>query len=86
MGPRVGTDVAGEEAMTITWTPDAVISLIATAFVLVAFLLMLQETIALGKDQDPVNNDVRAVVRRFPRATYALAVVIGMILGHLLWP
>ncbi len=72
--------------MTVTWTPDAVISLIATAFALVAFLLMLQETIALGKDQDPVNNDVRAVVRRFPRATYALAVVIGMILGHLLWP
>lgn len=72
--------------MTITWTPDAVISLIATAFTLVAFLLMLQETVALGKDQDPVNNDVRAVVRRFPRATYALAVVIGMILGHLLWP
>ena len=72
--------------MTITWTPDAVISLIATVFAFVAFLLMLQETIALGKDQDPVNNDVRALVRRFPRVTYALAVVIGMVLGHLLWP
>lgn len=72
--------------MTVTWTPDAVISLIATAFAFIAFVLMLQETIALGKDQDPVNNDVRALVRRFPRVTYALAVVIGMILGHLLWP
>ena len=82
----MGTDIAGEEALTVTWTPDAVISLIATAFAFVAFLLMLQETIALGKDQDPVNNGVRALVRRFPRATYALAVVIGMILGHLLWP
>ena len=72
--------------MTLAFTPEAVISLIATAFALIAFLLMLQETIALGKDQDPVNNDVRALVRRFPRVTYALAVVIGMVLGHLLWP
>jgi len=70
----------------VTFTPDAVIALLATAFSLVATLLMLQETIALGKDQDPVNNDVRSLVRRFPRVTYALAVVIGMLLGHLLWP
>ena len=69
----------------MTFTPDAVIALLATAFSLVATLLMLQETIALGKDQDPVNNDVRSLVRRFPRVTYALAVVIGMLLGHLLW-
>lgn len=76
----------GEQALTLTFTPDAVISLLATAFSLVAFLLMLQESIALGGDQDPFNNGVRALVRRFPRATYALAVVIGMLLGHLLWP
>ncbi len=70
----------------MTFTPDAVVALLATAFSLVATLLMLQETIALGRDQDPVNNDVRSLVRRFPRVTYALAVVIGMLLGHLLWP
>ena len=70
----------------MTFTPEAVIALLATALSLVATLLMLQETIALGKDQDPVNNDVRSLVRRFPRVTYALAVVIGMLLGHLLWP
>ena len=67
-------------------TPEAVVSLLATAFSLVAFLLMLQESLALGAGQDPVCNDVRTVVRRFPRVTYALAVVIGMLLGHLLWP
>jgi hypothetical protein len=70
----------------VTWTPDAVISLLATLFSLVAFLLMLQESIALGRGNDPVSNDVRSLVRRFPRVTYALAVVIGMLLGHLLWP
>jgi hypothetical protein len=47
---------------------------------------MLQESLALRKGQDPLSNAVRSVVRRFPRATYALAVVIGMVLGHLLWP
>jgi len=70
----------------VTFTPESVVALLATALSLVATLLMLQETIALGRDQDPVNNDVRSLVRRFPRVTYALAVVIGMLLGHLLWP
>jgi len=70
----------------MSFTPEAVVALLATAFSLVAFLLMLQESLALGAGQDPVSNDVRTVVRRFPRVTYALAVVIGMLLGHLLWP
>ena len=53
---------------------------------LAAFLLMLQESLALRKGDDPLNNDVRSLVRRFPRVTYAFAVLIGMLLGHLLWP
>jgi hypothetical protein len=67
-------------------TPESVISLIATAFSFIAFLLMLEESLALRAGRDPMSNGVRAVVRRFPRVTYALAVVIGMLLGHLLWP
>lgn len=70
----------------MTFTPEAVIALIATAASLVAFLLMLQESLALRRGDDPTTNAVRSVVRRFPRATYALAVVLGMVLGHLLWP
>lgn len=64
----------------------AILSLIATVGALVAFLLMLQEAIALRSGRDPMTNGVRTFVRRFPRATYALAVVIGMLLGHLTWP
>jgi hypothetical protein len=67
-------------------TPDAIISLLFTVFSLVAFLLMLQESRALGRGQDPTTNEVRSLVRRFPRVTYAFAVLIGMVLGHLLWP
>ena len=70
----------------LNFTPDAILALIATAASFVAFLLMLQEAIAIRNGQDPISNGVRAVVRRFPRVTYAFAVVIGMLLGHLLWP
>ncbi len=70
----------------MNFTPEAILSLIATAFSLVAFLLMLEESIALRQGRDPMSNGVRALVRRFPRVTYAVAVVIGMVLGHLLWP
>jgi len=70
----------------MNFTPEAILSLIATAGALVAFLLMLEESIALRQGRDPMTNGVRALVRRFPRVTYVLAVVIGMVLGHLLWP
>ena len=70
----------------MNFSPEAILSLIATAFVLVAFLLMLEESIALGAGRDPMTNGVRALVRRYPRVTYVVAVVIGMLLGHLLWP
>jgi hypothetical protein len=72
--------------MTFALNPPAVVSLIATAFALVATLLMLEESIALRAGRDPMSNGVRALVRRFPRLVYALAIVIGMLLGHELWP
>jgi hypothetical protein len=70
----------------VSFSVEAIISLLATFTSLVVFLLMLQESIALSTGRDPITNDVRSAVRQFPRAIYALAVVIGMILGHLLWP
>ena len=70
----------------MNFSPEAILSLIATAASLVAFLLMVEESIALRAGRDPISNGVRAWVRRFPRATYAVAVVIGMLLGHLLRP
>ncbi len=70
----------------MTFNAPAILSIIATVASLIAFLLMLQESLALRAGNDPLNNDVRSLVRRFPRITYAMAVVIGMVLGHLLWP
>ena len=70
----------------MNFSPAAILSLVATAGALVAFLLMLEESIALRTGRDPISNGVRSVVRRYPRVAYALAVFIGMLLGHLLWP
>jgi len=47
---------------------------------------MLSETIALGKGEDPMTNLIRSLIRAYPRFSYAVAVVIGMLLGHLFWP
>ena len=66
--------------------PGAILSLVATIGAGIAFLLMLEEALALQRGHDPLNNGVRSFARRFPRSTYALAVLIGMLLGHLLWP
>jgi hypothetical protein len=70
----------------VTFSPEAILSLIATAGSFIAFLLMLEESIALQRGTDPISNRVRSLLRRFPQSAYALAVVIGMLLGHLLWP
>jgi len=66
--------------------PGAVLSLIATLFVGVVFLMMLSETIALGQGRDPITNLVRSVIRAYPGVSYVVVVIIGMLLGHLFWP
>ena len=70
----------------INFTPEAILSLIATGAALIVTLLMVDEAIALRQGRDPINAAVWAAVRRFPRLVYVLAVIIGMLLGHLLWP
>jgi len=67
-------------------TPEAILSLIATLFVAAIFALMVNELIALGQGKTPVADRIRDVVWRYPRTAFAVAVVIGMVLGHLVWP
>jgi VIT1/CCC1 family predicted Fe2+/Mn2+ transporter len=67
-------------------SPGAIVSLIATIFVGVVFLLMLNETIALGKGEAPLTNLIRSLVRAYPRFSYVVAVLLGVLLGHLFWP
>jgi hypothetical protein len=67
------------------WTPEAVISLLATLFVGALVALMANETWALAKGTDPMADQVRSLSRRFPQGVFALAVVLGLVLGHLFW-
>jgi hypothetical protein len=67
-------------------SPGAILSLIATLFVGVIFVMMIGETIAIGKGQDPITNLIRSLMRAYPRLSYVVAVVIGLVLGHLFWP
>jgi hypothetical protein len=68
------------------WNPEGILSLIATLVVGVVFVMMVNETISVARGTDPVTNHVRGAVRRYPRITYAIAVLIGMLLGHFFWP
>ncbi len=67
-------------------SPGAIISLLATIFVGIVFLLMLNETISLGKGEAPLTNLIRSLVRAYPRFSYVVAVLLGVLLGHLFWP
>jgi hypothetical protein len=69
----------------MTLNAPTVLSLLATAAAFVVFLIMLQESIAVGRGEDPLSNGIRALARRFPRVTFAVAVLFGMLLGHLFW-
>ncbi|GAC1478446.1 MAG: hypothetical protein PVSMB9_00950 [Candidatus Dormibacteria bacterium] len=66
-------------------SPGAILSLIATILVGIVFLLMVNETIALGEGHDPITNRVREAVRAYPGISYVVAVVVGLVLGHLFW-
>ncbi|HXM52267.1 MAG TPA: hypothetical protein VN913_03210 [Candidatus Binatus sp.] len=67
-------------------SPGAILSLLATILVGVVFILMLNETIALGKGQAPLTNLIRSLVRGYPRFSYVVVILIGILLGHLFWP
>ncbi|TMD09136.1 MAG: hypothetical protein E6J01_02670 [Chloroflexi bacterium] len=67
-------------------TPEAILSLLATLFVAAIFALMVNELVALAQGRAPLADRIRAWIQQYPRAAIALAVVIGMVLGHLVWP
>jgi hypothetical protein len=67
-------------------TSEAILSLLATLFVAAIFALMVNELVALARGQAPLADRIRALIQQYPRTAIALAVVIGMVLGHLVWP
>ena len=49
------------------------------------FLLLAFETWALFTGRTPISDYINPAVHSYPGAAFAIAVVIGILLGHFLW-
>jgi hypothetical protein len=65
--------------------PEAFLALFGTVFIGLLLVLMINETRCLISGSDPMTDGVHDLSHRFPRSMYALAVVVGLVLGHLFW-
>ncbi len=66
-------------------TPEAILALAGTSFIGLLVVLMVNETRCLISGSDPMTDGIHDLSHRFPRSMYALAVVVGLVLGHLFW-
>jgi hypothetical protein len=58
---------------------------LVTAFLGLIFLLLCFETWALFTGQKPITDYVHETVHAYPAWAFAFAIVIGMLVGHVLW-
>ncbi len=49
------------------------------------FLLLAFETWALFTGHTPISDYIKPAVHSYPGAAFAIAVIIGILLGHFLW-
>lgn len=64
---------------------EAILALFGTGFIGLLLVLMINETRCLISGSDPMTDGIHDLSHRFPRSMYALAVVVGLVLGHLFW-
>ena len=58
---------------------------LVTAMLSAIFLLLVFETWALFTGQKPITDYVHETVRSYPGWAFALAIVLGILVGHVLW-
>ena len=56
-----------------------------TALLSIVFLLLVFETWALLTDQKPITDYVHETIHSYPVWAFALAIVFGIVIGHVLW-
>ena len=61
-------------------------SWLVTALFAVIFLLLAYESWALITNHTPITDYIRPAVHDHPAWAFIVAVVVGILLGHLLWP
>jgi len=64
---------------------DNFVSLMITVLTGVIFLLLAFETWALFTGEKPITLYVREAVHAFPGWAFAIAIVVGIAVGHFLW-
>ena len=64
---------------------DNFFSLLITALTGVIFLLLAFETWALFTGEKPITLYVREAVHAFPGWAFAIAILVGIAVGHFLW-
>jgi len=60
-------------------------SFLVTAFVGVIFLLLVFETWALFTGNKPISDYFREMVHDVPGLAFAVAILVGIVVGHFLW-
>jgi cytochrome bd-type quinol oxidase subunit 2 len=60
-------------------------SALVTALLGALFLLLVFESWALLYGQTPITGYVRGTVHAYPGGSFVAAIVIGMVIGHVLW-
>ena len=58
---------------------------LVTGLLSVVFLLMAFETWALFTGQKPITDYVHATIHTYPGWAFAIAIVLGILVGHVLW-
>lgn len=58
---------------------------LVTAFLTAVFALLVFETWALFTGQKPITDYVHETVHSYPGWAFALAIVTGILVGHVLW-
>lgn len=56
-----------------------------TALLSIVFLLLAFETWALLTNQKPITDYVHETIHSYPGWAFALAIVFGIVIGHVLW-
>ena len=60
-------------------------AVLVTGFLSAVFVLLVFESWALITGQKPITDYVHETVRSYPGWAFALAVVFGILIGHVLW-
>jgi hypothetical protein len=66
-------------------TSGVFFAVLVSGFLSAVMVLLVFETWALFTGQKPITNYVHETVHSYPGWAFALAVVFGMLIGHVLW-